>query len=121
MTNEQEVTRFVRSTFRSAWSVELLLVIKGEPDRSWAPVELVARLRASDLVVTRGLEELLAGGLILIDGTGAARYRPLSADLDRLVEETATLYAKSSDAVRRIIVSRASVNAFADAFRLRKD
>jgi len=38
-----------------------------------------------------------------------------------LVEATEAAYAKSPDAVRRIIVSSASVNAFADAFRLRKD
>ena len=121
MADKQEITQFVRSAFRSVWSLELLLVIKNQPAQNWAPADLVASLRASDLVVARGLDELLAAGLILVDGEGAACYRPLSAELDRLVEATEAAYAKSPDAVRRIIVSSASVNAFADAFRLRKD
>jgi len=121
MVSEQEVTHFIRSTFRSVWSLELLLVVKNEPERRWSRVDLVASLRASELVVTRGLEELLASGLILMEEGGAACYYPLSADLDRLVGETEALYARSPNAVRRIIVSSASMNAFADAFRLRKD
>ena len=84
---------------------------------------MVAGLRGSELVITQSVESLAAAGLVLSDPDGSARYSPASADLDRLVEGTAALYAKSPDAVRRMIVAAANpaMTAFADAFRLRKD
>lgn len=120
MASRQEVTSFIRGTFRSAWTIELLLTLKNG-QHSWPRAELVKALRASDLVVSRGVEELVAAGLILIEESGTVCYRPVSPALDGLVREVEAMYAKSPDAVRRIIVSSAGVSAFADAFRLRKD
>ncbi len=59
-----------------------------------------------------------------VDAHGGAAYSPASPDLAELVEDAAALYARSPDAVRRLIVAgRAggSIAAFADAFRFRKD
>ena len=83
----------------------------------------MAGLRGSDLVVTQSVESLSAAGLVLVDSGGTARYGPTTPELDKLVERAEALYAKSPDAVRRMIVSAANpgITAFADAFRLRKD
>ena len=64
-----------------------------------------------------------AAGLILVDEKGAARYAPATEQLDKLVDKTLALYARSPDKVRRMIISGASpgLSAFADAFKLRKD
>jgi hypothetical protein len=116
-----EILRFIASSFRSVWALELLLVLKSE-QRSWSRDELVATMRASDLVVSKALEALEAAGLVGNDG-GNARYMPISDDVAALVDQAQELYAKRPDAVRRAIVSASSgdATAFADAFRLRKD
>ena len=119
--SNDEILRFIASSFRSVWALELLLVLKSE-QRSWSREELVATMRASDLVVTKALEALEAAGLVGND-SGNARYMPISDEVAALVDQAQELYAKRPDAVRRAIISASSGDAaaFADAFRLRKD
>jgi predicted transcriptional regulator len=119
--SNDEILRFIASSFRSVWALELLLVLKSE-QRSWSHDELVATMRASELVVTRALAALEAAGLVSNDGD-EAQYMPVSDDVATLVTEAEALYAKRPDAVRRAIVSASSgdATAFAEAFRLRKD
>lgn len=116
----QELTNFICSHFRSVWSLELLLHLRRHPDRFWSTAELVEVLRASQAVVTTGVETLLVGGLIVVERDGGARYGPANPDLEARVGETAELYARKPDAVRRVIVLSANsgVVAFADAFKL---
>lgn len=123
MPDSTETIAFIKDSFRSVWSLELLLLLKSDPGRAWSSADLVDRLRGSDSVVRQSVESLVAGGLILVEDDGAARYAPASADLKSLVEKAEKLYAKKPDAVRRLIVlsSNDQLTAFADAFRLRKD
>ena len=123
MTGKQDVKRFIGATFRSVWSLELLCFLRKHPDREWATAELVATLRASDLIMSQSLAALSAAGLVVTDADGAVRYQPATTALDSLAGEAEALYARSPDAVRRMIVSSVSsdLTAFADAFRLRKD
>lgn len=123
MPASQEVIEFIRSHFRSVWSLELLLHLRRHPDRTWSTAQLVDVLRASEAVVATGVETLLAGGLIVVEKDGGARYAPASPDLDRRVGETEEVYGRKPDAVRRLIVLSANsgVAAFAEAFRLRRD
>jgi hypothetical protein len=123
MASDPEISSFIRATFRSIWALELLLFLRKNGDRSWSHAEMVASLRGSDLVVVQSIEGLSAAGLVLAEEGGAARYRPVSEDLDRLVAGAGEMYARSPDAVRRMIVASAhgGLAAFADAFRLRKD
>ena len=123
MPASRDVIDFIRSHFRSVWSLELLLHLRRNPDRFWSTAELVDVLRASEAVVATGVETLLAGGLIVVENGGAARYSPARPDLDKRVAETEALYARKPDAVRRLIVlsTNSGVAAFADAFRLWRD
>lgn len=123
MPSKQEVSSFIRSTFRSVWALELLCFLRQNRDRSLSHAEMVAGLRGSDLVVTQSVESLAAAGLVLAEADGSARYRAAKQELEALVEEAEALYATSPNAVRRMIVSstNASISAFADAFKLRKD
>lgn len=123
MPSEKELAGFIRSTFRSVWTLELLIFLRNNGDRAWSRADLVQRLRASDSIVSGGTEALLAGGLIIVEDDGKARYRPVSADAEALAAGAETLYAQRPDAVRRLIVGSAAdgVAAFADAFRLRRD
>ena len=123
MALSQEVQSFIRSTFRSVWSLELLIFLRNESNRSWTRDEMVAALRASDSIVAQSVDSLVAAGLVATEDEGRARYLPASPDLDRRAAETEAYYAKSPDAVRRMIVMSANegLTAFAEAFRLRKD
>jgi hypothetical protein len=123
MLSDEEVARFIRSTFRSVWALELLCFLRQSRDRDLSHTEMVAGLRGSELVVTQSLESLTVAGLVLVANDGSARYRPATEALDALVGGTEILYARSPDAVRRMIVAAANpgITAFADAFRLRKD
>ncbi len=118
-----DVASFIQATFRSVWALELLCLLRQNRNRGLTHGEMVSGLRGSDLVVTQSAESLTAAGLIVIDEEGRAQYMPASPELDKLVEQTEKLYARSPDQVRRMIVSAASpgISAFADAFRLRKD
>lgn len=80
-------------------------------------------LRASDSIVAQSVDSLVAAGLVATEEDGRARYLPVSPDLDQRAGDTEAFYAKSPDAVRRLIVMSANggLAAFADAFRLRKD
>ena len=116
-----DVLRFIGSSFRSVWSLEVLLLMKREP-QTWSRSELISTLRASELVVNKAIDELVAAGLVSVDGADS-QYQPVSEDIAHCVNEVEKLYAARPDAVRRAIISGASSGAaaFADAFRLRKD
>lgn len=123
MPEASDIQAFLRDTFRSVWALELLLHLERNPERSFAPAELVESLRASQGIIDQGLASLIAAGLVAIEADGSARYAPANAELRGLVTAARTMYASHSGAVRRIIVSGAAsgATAFADAFRLRKD
>ena len=116
-----ELLRFIGSSFTSVWALELLLVLKRER-RVWSPAELVATLRASELVVSKALETLVAAGLASVDEKGA-EYLPINDEVAVCVDQLEKLYAVRPDTIRRSIVSgrAGGATAFADAFRLRKD
>jgi hypothetical protein len=122
MASDEQVADFIRSSFRSVWSLELLLLLKRDA-RPWPRAEIVAALRASELIVVQGLDALTAAGLTMVDEAGNAAYRPASPAAAKLVEKAESLYSRSPDAVRRLIVGAFAnpLTAFADAFRLRKD
>lgn len=116
-----DLLRFIGSSFRSVWALELLLVLKREP-RLWTRAELISTLRASDLVVNKAIDELVAAGFVTVESDGA-RYTPVSEEIAGRVKQVEKLYSARPDAVRRAIVSTTAsgATAFADAFRLRKE
>jgi hypothetical protein len=120
MPAKQEVSSFIRSTFRSVWALELLCFLKKHRDRAWPQRELVVALRGSDLVVSQSVESLLAAGLIVIEPGDLVRYQPTSDAVDSLATAAEALYATRPDSVRRMIVAQATsgLSSFADAFKL---
>jgi len=103
--------------------MELLFLLLRDRERCWSSPELVVALRASELVVSQAVESLHAAGLIVRESDDSIRYGPASEDLHELVVATQAMYARSPDAVLRLIMRSRSDNlvAFADAFRFRKD
>ena len=122
MAADTDLATFIGVTFRSVWALELLCHLRGKGADGSSAVELVSGLRASDLIVQRSLDELVAAGLVSLDKQGRATYAPATPELDRLAGQADERYSHSPDAVRRIIVraSNPGASAFADAFRLGK-
>lgn len=116
--SDEEVLRFIAASFPSVWALEVLLILKREP-RVWTNAELVAALRASDLVLIKAVDALVAAGLASTDEQGVC-YRAANEDGARCVEQVEQLYRARPDSVRRAIVSARSrsASAFADAFKL---
>jgi hypothetical protein len=123
MPARQELSSFIRSTFRSVWALELLCFLKKHRDRAWPQSDLVVALRGSELVVSQSVESLLAAGLVVVEDGQLVRYQPTSDAVDSLASAAESLYASRPDAVRRIIVTPAAsgLSSFADAFKLWRD
>lgn len=123
MPDQAAIERFISSTFRSVWDLELLLELRRAPDQSQSKDTLVSTLRASDIVVAKGMDTLLAAGLIAIEGDGSIRFAPASRELADMVAGAVELYRSKPDTVRRHIVrgSSSGLAAFSDAFRLKGD
>jgi hypothetical protein len=117
---DEDVLHFIAATFPSVWALELLLVLKSDR-RPWKRSELVATLRASDVVVSKALDAMVAAGLASIEGDGAI-YMPVNGDVEDCVERVEQLYQSRPNSVRRAIVSSANstATAFADAFKIRR-
>ncbi|NUR45183.1 MAG: hypothetical protein HOP91_03360 [Sphingomonas sp.] len=117
--SKDDLLLFIAASFPSVWALEVLLVLRSER-RLWPRAELVSALRASELVVSRALDGLVAAGLASIENEGAL-YLPVSEDLDACIDRAEELYRSRPNAVRRAIIATSSAAAFADAFRLRRD
>jgi hypothetical protein len=63
---QASVDRFLRSTLRSVWELELLLLLRRQRARLWTADELVRDLRASVLIVGDSLDSLQNVALRLI-------------------------------------------------------
>jgi hypothetical protein len=120
---EQELLTFAADTFRSAWPLELLLLIHQEPRQAWQMDDLVRELRASPSVVAEALAELRRFGVIASDPQGAYQFAASSLASEQLVAELVELYSRKPRAIMRAILSAPNdrIRTFADAFRLRKD
>src|SRR5688572_19357559 len=123
MPGQSTIDSFIASSFRSVWALDLLTHLFSSPGEFHSPADLVAVLRASDVVVSQSVQNLAAAGLAIIDEQGRVAYHEASLEQAELVGAAIDYYGRSPDKVRRLIVAQATpgVTAFADAFKLRKD
>ena len=123
MPKQAQIESFIANSFRSVWALDLLKYLAANPGRFFPPGELVAALRASDVVVSQSVENLTAAGLAMVDGEGRVGYHEMSGGQGALVKRAIDFYGRSPDKARRLIIAQCNpgVRAFADAFKLRKD
>ena len=119
--DEEIVLTFVRSAIKSAWSLELLLLLYREPRQSWTGEALVRELRGSEHLVNESIGTLGAAGLIERSEEGA-RYRPQSKELEALATALIELYRQKPLTVLKTIFSSPSdkIRSFSDAFLFQK-
>ncbi|NNM76572.1 hypothetical protein HJG53_06610 [Sphingomonas sp. ID1715] len=121
MRSDDDTENFIRSSFGSIWSLELLLTLWRHRDRQWRRAELIETLRASEQVLARSCSDLHTAGLIAEEDE-IVRYAPASPEIDAQVTRIGALYASRPAFVRRLIVGgpQDAIERFADAFRFRQ-
>jgi len=120
---EEELLAVVSKNLRSVWPLELLLLLRQEPQQAWHIDALVRALRASPSAITEGVTVLKKLGLVDVDQAGAYRLASRPATQDDLAQELCDLYARKPRAIMRAILAAPNdqIQTFADAFRLRKN
>ena len=123
MATDRDIEEFISDSFSSIWDLELLAALLDHPESALKQVELVERMRASDLVVSQGAQALVAAGLASIDSEGRLQFLPVNDRVADRARQASEFYRRFPGRARRLIVTRQSpgLSAFADAFRLRKD
>lgn len=122
MSEDAELAAFVREHMRSVWAVELLLLLRRDPERCWPPGDLVAELRASTNLVKDNLDAFERGGLAVCDDSGCWRYAPAAAALDDLAGRLEQAYRERPVAIINLIARPPDpIQGLADAFKWRGD
>lgn len=118
---EDDLLSFVTATIRSVWALELLLLLKRDPTRSWDGESLIRELRSSPVVIADALASLAGAGLVTEDSGPRYRYAAASATLDQLASELEQIYAAKPTTVITAIVASSTdkLRAFSDAFKLK--
>lgn len=123
MPDQVHLESFIGNSFRSVWALEVLKFLVENPHSSFSSDQLITALRVSDAVVSQSVGNLLAAGLVIVDGESGVQLHDAGEEQSALVRSAIDLYLRSPDKVRRLIVAQSSpgITAFADAFKLRKD
>lgn len=122
LATDQDLSLFVREHVRSVWALELLLVLRRDPDRCWTVDELVRDLRASTPLVSTNLQAFERSGLAMRDDAGCFRYAPANPVLDELCATLEADYRERPVAVINMIAKPSDpVQSLADAFKFRGD
>lgn len=118
---DEDLFGFIGTSITSVWALELLLLLKREPDRSWDAETLIRELRSSPVVIEEALKSLQGAGLALQDGAMTYRYRAASPRLDELVSRLERAYAETPMTVIKAVVAAPTdkLRAFSDAFKLK--
>lgn len=120
MPADRAVFQFIREHLRSVWALELLLLLKRDPERCWSVGELVSDLRASHGLVADNLSALQGAGLVIPDDQGCFRYRPAAPTLAQLVDQLEAAYrAKPVTVIRWISAPTERLQSLADAFKFK--
>ena len=89
---EAEVLDFVCNSIGSVWALEVLMLLRRPPRRSWQVAELVRELRSSPAAIEGASQLLASAGLVARAGDHACRYQPASPTLDQIGELVQKLY-----------------------------
>ena len=119
------VRQLLSRHIRSVEQLEVLLLLHGQPSRSWTAREVYEVVRSSESSVTDRLTAFTKLGFLVEESGSPAtfRYAPQDQNLRSAVDETAMAYRTwRLRVIEAIFAPEADpVQSFADAFKLRKD
>ena len=115
------IQQFILRHIATVDHLRALLLLREEAGRAWTAMEVTAALYLQPKAASGVLASLEASGLLSSAG-GEYRYGPRTPELARLADELATLDRERPVTLIKLIYSRPdTLEAFADAFKLRKD
>lgn len=119
----EDLHRFIRSTLKSVWALELLLLMSRDRTRTWSAGDLNRELRGSLSLVVDVVAKFKQGGLVMEEGGGRYRYLPATPELERAVHDLEAAYAARPLAVVKAVLAAPNekIQTFADAFKVKKD
>jgi hypothetical protein len=125
MTDVSERLRtFLQQRLASLDQIQVVLLLRGDPARSWTATEVASTLEMAPEPAAMRLFLLASAGLIVFEASGVPRYRYAATDpeTDGLLQELTELCAVDRDAVAALVDTgpRDPLRSFSDAFRLKK-
>ena len=122
MADDPELAAFVREHVRSVWAVELLLLLKRDPERTWPAADLVRELRASPSLVNDNMQRFERSGLARRDEGEGWRYVPAAPLLGELADRLEAAYRERPVSIINLIAAPPDpIQGLADAFKFRGD
>jgi hypothetical protein len=120
------VEQFIRDHIGSVAQLEILLLLQTNPAQSWSPQAIARELRIETAGATAQLAQLVASSLIRQVAPEQFAYAPATSELQAAVTALAQAYLIRRVTVIGLIFAKppsppASIQAFSDAFKLRKD
>lgn len=117
-----DVKEFIGQNIHSLAQLEVLLILRAQPERSWSVDELTNVLYLERQMVSELLKDLVGRGFA-VQAKASFCYQSKNDIVDGLIERLAQLYQERRVAVTTEIFSKPIdfVKAFADAFRLREE
>jgi DNA-binding MarR family transcriptional regulator len=120
-----DVRRFIDQHIESLAQLEVLLLLRQEPERKWELADIAKTLYITDEMAGSLLADFVRRGFAqkLPDGDSCYRYRIPDGETDALIEKLAALYRERRVAVISLIYSKPlnKVQTLADAFRFGKE
>lgn len=121
----QELRAFLNGRLTSEDQIEIVLLLRANPSRSWTAPEVAETLHVAPESTAMRLFLLASQGLIVFEPSGVPRYRYAGADAatDRMLQELQSAWATSRQEVLQAINAAATADplqSFADAFKLKK-
>jgi predicted transcriptional regulator len=115
------VRRFIGAEIQSVEQLEVLLLLRGAPDKGWTAKEVARALVSQTESAASWLRQMEGRGL-MSEADGVYRYAPATPDVARTIDELAESYARYRVAVIGLIFAKPSerVTLFSDAFRVRR-
>jgi hypothetical protein len=118
------VRQFIAHQIESVAQLEILLLLRRDPQRLWNADELARQLYISEQMCRVMLEDLVRRRYLVRDvATKSVRFESADMEADALLGVLDDLYRERRVAIISEIHSNpiSKVQTFADAFRLRKD
>jgi hypothetical protein len=116
-----EVRRFIAAEIDSVGQLEVLMLLRGAPDKEWTPKEVARALVTQESSATAWLERMERRSLLTVSG-GGYRYAPPTDAVAKAIDGLAESYAHYRVAVIGLIFSKPSegVTLLSEAFRIRR-
>lgn len=115
---------FLRERLASFEQVEIVLLLRSDPERSWTAPEVAGALRSAPESAAMRLFLLASNGLVQFEAAGVPRYRFAGHDPEtsRILGELADACAHNRPGVAEFLGAPPAdpIKSFSDAFKLKK-